>query len=125
MGLKDLFGGTLRVTSVEDQDPFFRPRRYGHPRDLVLRTALEVLATLPGWRLEEHRERQGLIRASSGSLFPPSAEDIDLYIVTGTDGVTGLEMTSRSRGGKWGWGRNERNLRDFLSRMDRKLPPSA
>jgi len=123
MGLKDWFGKRIAVTTPGDPDPFLRPRRYDKPREEVVKAALSVIAQLPDWRLEEHRENQGRLRVSSGGLFPPSAEDVNLYIVQGQDGVVKLEMTSQSRGGGAAWGRNERNLRRFLSAMDRLLPP--
>lgn len=121
MGLKEWLTKNIHVTSPEDPDPFFHPRRYSQPKEDVVKAALEVLASLKDWRLEEHRENQGLIRAANGRLFPPSSEDIHLYILRGTDGVTKLEMTSRSRGGRGDWGRNKRNIAKFLSRLDSRI----
>jgi len=123
LGLKDWFGKHIEVTSPEDPDPFFRPRRYTRPKEEVVKAVLQVLSSLQDWRLEEHRENQGRLRTSTGSLFPPSAQDVNIYVVEGVDGAVKLEMTSRSRGGGAAWGRNKTNLKRFLSALDRSLPP--
>lgn len=122
MGFKDWFGKNMYVTTPQDQDTFFRPRRYSQPKEEVLKAVKETIASLKDWRVEEQRENQGRIHASRSALFPPSAQDINLYVVQGLDGVTKLEMTSQTRGGgKVDFGRNKRNLREFLSRMDGRL----
>lgn len=120
MSLKDWLTKNIYVTSPENPEAFFRPRRYLKPREEVVRVVKEVIASLRGWRLEEYRENQGLVRASRAVLFPPSAQDINIYVVQGLDGMTGLEMTSQSKGTRGDWGRNKRNLRDFLARLDSK-----
>ncbi len=122
MGLKDWFGKNIYVTTPQDPDPFFRPRRYSRSKEEVLGLVRETIATLQEWRVEEQRENQGRIHASRSALFPPSAQDINIYVVEGLDGVTKLEMTSQSRGGgKMDLGRNKRNLKEFLTRMDGRL----
>jgi len=122
MGLKDWFGKNIYVTTPQDPDPFFRPRRYSRSKEEVLGLVRETIATLQEWRVEEQRENQGRIHASRSALFPPSAQDINIYVVEGLDGVTKLEMTSQSRGGgNMDLGRNKRNLKEFLTRMDGRL----
>ena len=125
MGLKDWLTKNLYVTTPNDPEPFFRPRRYQATREEVLKAVQETAASLGGWRVEEYREQQGLVRASRSVLFPPSAQDIRIYVVQGLDGVTGLEATSQSRGGKGDWGRNKKNLRELLARLDARLKPLA
>jgi hypothetical protein len=122
MGLKDWLTKNIYVTSPGNPDPFFHPRRYPKPKEEVVKTAQDVIASLGGWRVEEYRENQGLIRVSRSVLFPPSAQDIHLYVIQGLDGITTLEMTSQSRSGRGDWGRNKRNIREFLSRMDGRFP---
>ena len=121
MGLKDWLTKNVYVTTPGDQDVFFQPRRYTQSKEEVVRVVREIIASLNGWKEEEYRENQGRIRASRSVLFPPSAQDINIYVVQGLDGVTGLEMTSQSKGAKGDWGRNKRNLRDFLTLLDSKL----
>ena len=121
MSLKDWLTKNIYVTSPENPETFFRPRRFNQPKGQVVEVAKEVITTLRGWRVEEYRENQGLLRASRSVLFPPSAQEINIYVVQGLDGVTSLEMTSQSKGAKGDWGRNKRNLRDFLTRLDSRM----
>jgi hypothetical protein len=109
------------VTSPDDPDPFFHPRRLDLTKEQTAGLVKELIGSINGWRLEEHREKQGLFRVTRSVLFPPSAQDIQIYVVQGLDGVTALEMTSQSRGARGDWGRNKSNLRDFLTRLDAKL----
>lgn len=125
MGWKDLFTKNLHVTTPEDPDPFFRPRRYPKPKEEVVRIVLGTLADLPRWKVVEHRENQGRVRASVAARFLPFADDVDIYVVQGLDGVTKLEVLSRAQGGQGDFGRNKRNVRDFLTALDAKLPPAS
>ena len=121
MTLKDWLTKNIYVTKPTDKDPFFHPRQYPKDRAEVVRAVRETIGGIPGWRLEEHRENQGLFRVSRSILFPPSAQDIHIYVLQGADGTVTLEMTSRSRGGGGDWGQNKRNLREFLRRMDSRF----
>ncbi|HUO57274.1 MAG TPA: DUF1499 domain-containing protein [bacterium] len=121
MGLKDWLTKNIYVTSPADKDPFFHPRQYAKPKEAVVLAVQEIIKTLPGWRVEEYRERQGLIRVSRSVMFPPSAQDINVYIVQGPEGRTGVEVTSQSRGAKGDWGRNKKNLKVLLMFLDRSL----
>jgi len=124
MGLKDWLTKNIYVTSPADKDPFFHPRRYSKPKAEVVKAVLEVVAAVNGWKMEEYRENQGRIHITRSVLFPPSAQDINIYVVEGLDGITKLEMTSQSRGGgKGDFGRNKRNLKEFLTRADARLEP--
>jgi hypothetical protein len=123
LGFRDWLTKNIYVTSPGDPDPFFRPRRYSRTKEEVARVAQEIVASLDHWRVEEYRENQGRLRAARSRLFPPSAQDINIYIVQGLDGVTKLEMTSQSRGSGGDWGQNRRNLREFLVRLDGRMKP--
>jgi uncharacterized protein (DUF1499 family) len=123
MSLKDWLTKNMYVTRPMEKDPFFRPRRYARNREEVVEAVKETIGGLHGWRLEEYRENQGLLRASRSVLFPPSAQDIHIYVLQGADGTVALEMSSRSRGGGGDWGRNKRNVREFLKKMDARFGP--
>ncbi len=123
MGLKDWLGKNHFVTRPGDSDPFFRPRRYQKTREEVVQSAREAIASLKNWRLEEYRENQGLLRVSRSALFPPSAQDINIYVVQGSYGFSSLEMTSISRGTKRDFGQNKRNVRGLLSAVDLRMKP--
>lgn len=89
----------------------------------MVQSAREAIASLKNWRLEEYRENQGLLRVSRSALFPPSAQDINIYVVQGSYGFSSLEMTSISRGTKRDFGQNKRNVRGLLSAVDLRMKP--
>ena len=124
MSLKDWLTKNLYVTTPQDPDPFFRPRQYAKSKEEVVSVVLEVLKGLPRWKLLEHRENQGKIKAARAAKFLPFQDDVDIYVVQGLDGVAKLEILSRAQGGKGDFGRNKRNIREFLSALDAKLTPS-
>ncbi len=92
MSWKDLFSKNLYVTAPQDADPLFRPRKYSNTKEEVVKATLEVIAALPRWKVVEHRENQGRIRATCAARLLPFADDVDIYIVQGFDGVTKLEI---------------------------------
>ena len=119
--LKDWFTKNHYVTSPRDPDAFFRPRRYAKTREEVLSAVRPVIEKLSGWKILKHHEIQGRLQAARRG-FLGLGEEVDLYIVQGLDGITTLEITSRSRVGKGDWGQNKRNLKAFLEEMDKGLP---
>jgi uncharacterized protein (DUF1499 family) len=121
---KDWLTKNLYVTTPQDPDPFFRPRKYTKAKEEVVKAVMEIIAGLSRWKVVEYRENQGRIRASCTARLLPFADDVDIYIVQGLDGVTKLEILSRAQGGKGDFGRNKRNIREFLSAFDRKLSPT-
>jgi len=121
---KDWFNKNLYVTTPQDPDPFFRPRKYPKTREEVAKVILETLAGMSRWKVIEHRENQGRVRATCAAKILPFADDVDIYIVQSLDGVTKVEVLSRAQGGKGDFGRNKRNVREFLSALDSKLPTS-
>lgn len=124
MSWKDLFNKNLFVTTPEDPEPFFRPRRYTQAREQVVGAVLEVVKGLSRWKVLEHRENQGRVRAQVAAKFLPFSDDVDIYVVQGLDGIAKLEIISRAQGGKGDLGRNKKNVREFLTAMDSKLPPA-
>jgi len=125
LSLKDWLTKNLYVTTPNDPDPFFRPRKYANTKEEVTRAVLETIGGLKRWKILEHRENQGRVRASVAAKLLPFADDVDIYVVQGLDGTTKLEVLSRAQGGKGDFGRNKRNLKEFLSALDAVLPPSA
>lgn len=125
MSLKDWLTKNLYVTTPNDPDPFFRPRKYAKTKEEVSRVVLETIGSLKRWKVLEHRENQGRLRVSVAAKLLPFADDVDVYVVQGLDGVTKLEVLSRAQGGKGDFGRNKRNLKEFLSALDAKLPPTS
>jgi uncharacterized protein (DUF1499 family) len=119
----DWWNKTLYVTAPNDKDPFFHPRTYAKGKAEVIAAVREVLESLPQWKVEGYKEIQGRFRIVRWTRILPFADDIDIYVVQGLDGVTRLEMIGQTRVGRRDWGRNKRNIREFLTRLDAKLPP--
>jgi uncharacterized protein (DUF1499 family) len=124
MSIKDWLGKNFYVTSARDPNLFFRPRRYAKTREEVLIVVRQILEKLPGWKIEQYHELQGRLQVGRRG-FLGLGEVVDLYIIQGQDGITTLEITSRSRVGKADWGQNKRNLKNVLSELDKSFPDST
>lgn len=123
MRLKDWFSKNFYVTSARDKDPFFRPRRYAKTREEVFAAIRSVVEKLPGWKIEQYHEIQGRLQVARRGPLLGLGEDVDFYIVQGQDGITTLEITSRSKMGKGDWGQNHRNIKRVLGKMDELFKP--
>jgi uncharacterized protein (DUF1499 family) len=123
MSLKDWLANRMYVTAPFDKDPFFHPRAYSKTKAEVVAVVNEILRELPQWKLEEYKEIQGRFRIVRWTSPLPFADDIDIYVVQGHDGITRLEMIGQTKVGKRDWGRNKRSLKTFLTRLDQKLTP--
>ena len=117
----DWWNKIMYVSSPRDPDPFFHPREYGKSKAEVVKAAEEVIAGLPQWKIESYKEIQGKFSVVRWTKILPFADDINIYIVQGLDGITRVEMTGQTRVGRRDWGRNRRNIREFLTRLDAKL----
>ncbi len=124
MSLKDWLTKNIYVTTPGNPDPFFRPRKYAKSKEEVAEVVQEVLGSLTRWKVVEYRENQGRIHATHATLLR-FVDDVNIYVVQGLDGTTKLEIISQSRVGKGDLGQNKRNIRELLSALDAKLPPSA
>jgi uncharacterized protein (DUF1499 family) len=118
MSLKDWLATRMYVTSPQDPDPFFRPRAYQKTKAEVVAVVNEILKELPQWKLEEYKEIQGRFRIVRWTSPLPFADDIDIYVVQGYDGITRLEMIGQTKVGKRDWGRNKRSIRQFLLKIN-------
>ncbi len=125
MSLKEWLTKNIYVTTPGNADPFFRPRQYSQTKEEVAAAAQETLRSLARWKVVEYRENQGRIHATHTAPIIPFVEDVNIYIVQGLDGITRLEVVSQSQAGKGDFGQNKRNIKELLSALDAKLPPSA
>ncbi len=123
MSLKEWLTKNIYVTAPGNPDPFFRPRKYGKPKEEVAAAVQEILASLTRWKVVEYRENQGRLHATHTAPIIPYTEDVNIYIVQGLDGITKLEVISQSQTGKGDFGQNKRNIKELLSALDAKLPP--
>jgi uncharacterized protein (DUF1499 family) len=124
MSLKDWFTKRMYVTSPTDKDPFFHPRAYQKEKAEVVLVIHEILKELRQWKLEEYKEIQGRFRIVRWASPLPFADDIDIYVVQGHDGITRVEVIGQTRVGTRDWGRNKRSLKEFLNLLDKKFRPA-
>jgi len=113
----------IYATTPRDKDPFFHPRKYTASKTQVVEALQQILKFLSGWQLEEYRENQGRIKAGRRGWIG-LGEEVNFYVVQGTDGVTSLEIISHSRTGKGNWGQNKRNVKEVLNQLDLTSLPS-
>jgi uncharacterized protein (DUF1499 family) len=125
LSLKNWLTKNIYVTTPNNSDPFFRPRKYARPKEEVAGVVQEVIKSLSRWNVVEYRENQGRIHATHTTALFRFVDDVNIYVVQGLDGVTKLEIISQSRVGKGDLGQNKRNIRELFLALDAKLPPSA
>ena len=123
MSLKDSLTKNIYVTTPNNADPFFRPRKYAKTKEEVVGVVQEVLGSMARWKVKEYRENQGRIHATHTAPIVPYTEDVNIYIVQGLDGVTKLEIISQSQAVKVDFGQNKRNIKKLLTALDSKLSP--
>lgn len=99
-----------------------RGRRYAIPFDRVWAAALELIeGRRPGWTVIGADDQTGVIQAESRTRVFRFVDDVGLRIGLDEDGQTRVDLTSRSRVGKWDLGTNARRIRRFLDDLDRQL----
>ena len=123
MSLKDWLTKNIYVTTPNDIDPFYRPRKYAKTKEEIVGVVQEVLGSLTRWKVVEYRENQGRLHATHTTRLFRFVDDVNIYIVQGLDGITKLEIVSQSRVGKGDLGQNQRNIKELFSALDSKLSP--
>ncbi len=121
MGTKDSSAKNYYATTPEDPDAFYRPRRYRFAKEKVLEEVRAVLSTLSGWKAGNYHEIQGRLQAERRGFLFGLGESVDFYILPNQEGSVALEMVSRSLAGKGDFGRNKKNIHEFLSHLDERL----
>ena len=122
MSLKEWLTKNIYVTTPNNAEPFFRPRKYAKAKEEVAAVVQETLGSLARWKVVEYRENQGRIHATHTTRLFRFVDDVNIYIVQGLDGITKLEIISQSRVGKGDLGQNKRNIKELLTALDAKMP---
>jgi len=115
-----------RINDVETgrtpEYPDLQPRRYAASVEQVVRTAREVLTTLPRWELVG--AGQGRAGAELHAVHTTRVwrfkDDVTVR-VRRDGGRTVVSVRSRSRVGQGDFGQNARNVREFLAALDARL----
>lgn len=110
------------ATRPDHSNPKMRGRRYAIPFQRVWSTALGLLFNGdPRWTLVHADDERGLIRAEARTRLLKFADDFEVHVGLDVDGQTRVDVTSRSRKGKWDLGTNGRRIRRYLRDLDRAL----
>ncbi|MFQ5781021.1 MAG: M28 family peptidase, partial [Nitrospiria bacterium] len=108
-------------TRRDHPDPALRNRLYGVSNDIVFAAALDLVKTLPRWRLVRHDPAPGHILAERRSRLFKFVDDVRIEITETASGETEVHATSQSRIGKGDFGQNARNIRTFLNALDETI----
>ena len=116
--------GCGAATRLDHEDPTLRGRRYAIPYQLVWVEAVRLVnSRSPRWSLLEANDQTGCLRAESTSVLFHLVDDVEIRIHLDSDAQTRVDLTSRSRWGKWDLGVNARRIRHFLRDLDSQLRP--
>jgi len=116
------FSGCEAATQPNHKDPTLRGRRYAIPYQLVwVEAARLVNSRSPRWNLLEANDQTGCLRAESTSALFHFIDDVQIFIYLDSDAQTRVDLTSKSRSGRWDLGVNARRIRHFLRDLDRRL----
>jgi uncharacterized protein (DUF1499 family) len=86
----------------------------------VFDAAMHAVNRLPRWSVVSYDDRTGEIRAEATTRMLRFVDDVTIHVERNGDGAR-VHVRSASRVGKGDFGQNARNIRAFLSELDRQL----
>ncbi len=114
------------LTRADHEDPTLRGRRYSIPYQRVWIEAMGLVTSwAPRWDLLEADDQNGRLRARSTSMLLRIAQEVEIRIYLDEDAQTRVDVTSRSRAGRWGFATQARAVRSFLVALDEQLRARA
>ena len=114
-----VYGGAAIAAQQRRAYPDIRPMLFGQPVASVFAAALRAVKTL-GWKLDSEHPEDGLIEATSTTLWFGFKDDVVIRIEAQGSG-TRLDIRSESRIGESDVGRNAARIRRFRAVLDREL----
>lgn len=96
-------------------------RRYVAPFASVWDELVEMIEEHPRWRLEHTDETRGLMAATCRSRVFGFVDDLTVWLRLDADGLTEVDVRSRSRTGTGDFGVNRRRIERILGRLDREF----
>jgi len=100
--------------------PDILPRRVAAPPGRVFDAAMHTVNRLPRWSMVSYNEGTGQIRAEATTRLLRFVDDVTIRVEPDGDRAL-VHVRSASRVGKGDFGQNARNIRAFLSELDRQL----
>ena len=114
------YGGEAVAAQQLKAYPDVRPLTLTVPPDAAFEKALRAAREL-GWDIVESRPDQGRIEATDTTLWFGFKDDIVVRVMAG-DGGSRIDVRSVSRVGKSDVGTNATRIRNYLSRIQGRLP---
>ena len=131
VGLAIVFSGTwlmlgiwpvINIVETErtPEYPDIVPRALAASPGRVFDAAMHAVNRLPRWSVVSYDDRTGEIRAEATTRMLRFVDDVTIRVEGHGDGAR-VHVRSASRVGKGDFGQNARNIRAFLSELDRQL----
>lgn len=115
---------TWAGTDPDHGNPAMRGRRYAIPFEAVWTETIALVDRSPRWTRIHVDDGCGVVRAEARTRLLHFVDDVEIRLSLDMDGQTRVDLTSRSRTGKWDLGTNGRRIRGFLRALDRALDAS-
>jgi hypothetical protein len=109
----------LRESSADTRDPGGPEARvYEVPFAEVWDEVVGEVERRPRWTLSHRDEELGLISVTCRSPVPRLIDDLTVWISLDEDGLTRVELLSKSRNGRGDFGVNRRRIEGLLRHLD-------
>ena len=100
--------------------PDITPRTFQASPERVFDAAMHAVNRLPRWGVISYDEKKGEIRVEATTRMLRFVDDVTIRVESNGEGAT-VNVRSASRVGKSDFGQNARNIRAFLSELDRQV----
>ena len=100
--------------------PDITPRTFQASPERVFDAAMHAVNRLPRWGVISYDEGKGEIRVEATTRMLRFVDDVTIRVESNGEGAT-VNVRSASRVGKSDFGQNARNIRAFLSELDRQV----
>lgn len=100
--------------------PDVQPQSYALEAGEVGEAAVDAVDDLNLWELEETDEAPGQIDATRETRIFGFVDDVTIW-VDEEDGVSEVNVRSRSRTGEFDYGQNARNIGEFFEALDNRI----
>ena len=108
-------------TDPWSDDPRLLGRTYAIPFDRVWRDCLELVSKRSRWELLHTDDLAGIIRVRCTTPVFRFKDDLEIGVLLDENGLTRVDLRSRSITGRRDLGVNARRIGSFLFRLDKRL----
>ncbi len=102
-------------------DPSLRTKTCVLPSDACFNLVLEILSTLPRWKVVRQDRETGRITAVRLTPVFGFTDDIEIRVTKKEENTAWLNLRSASRVGKGDFGQNARNIREVFEAFERRM----